>query len=208
MTIAIIVGVLLLAIAPLMWVLPSRRERDLAALREAARKLGFTLQVTEVDHPSPTAEEQVSASGRMRRPMLPCVAYRLPRAAGATPGSPVPPAVEDRVRARAARDDADDTGAWAEAAAEEVVQVAPRTRVTRRMGARSAGLPDDWRLDDGFDAPDAELCALLPSLGPDVLAVESTGSTVAVFWTERGGEARLQALAGTLRDLMRAQPPR
>ena len=70
MTIAIIVGVLLLAIALLMWVLPSRRERELAALREAARKLGFTLQVTEVDHPAPTAEERVSASGRTRPSQL------------------------------------------------------------------------------------------------------------------------------------------
>ena len=205
MTIAIIVGVLLLAIAPLMWVLPSRRERELAALRESARKLGFTLQVTEVDHPAPTAEERVSASGRTRRPMLPCVAYRLPRAAGATPGTPSTPAMADRARRRA---DADDDDGWGEEAVDEVVQVAPRTRVTRRVGAHSAGLPDDWRLDEGFDAPDPALCALLPSLGPDVLAVESTGSTVAVFWTERGGEARLQALTGILRDLMRAQPPR
>jgi hypothetical protein len=183
--------VLLLAIAPLMWVLPSRRERELAALRESARKLGFTLQVTEVDHPSPAAEERVSASGRTRRPMLPCVAYRLPRV--------VAPAPVGHARGRGDEDDPE---------VEEAVQVAPRTRVTRRVGARAAGLPEDWRLDDGFDAPDAVLCALLPSLGPDVLAVESTGSTVAVYWTERGGEARLQALTAVLRDLMRDQPPR
>ena len=77
MTIAIIVGILALAIAPLFWAMPSRRERQLAALRTMARKDGFSLQLTEIDHPDPSAEMQVSAGGKQRRPMQACVAYRL-----------------------------------------------------------------------------------------------------------------------------------
>ncbi len=196
MAIAIIVGVLLLAIAPLMWVLPSRRERELATLREAARRLGYTLQVTEVDHPSPAAEEQVSASGRKRRPMLPCVAYRLPRQAGST---------SVLARAGAAVGDADELDPAPE---DSGILSAPRTRITRRVGSRQPGLPDDWRVDDGFERPDPVLQALLPTLGPDLLAMESTGSTVAVFWTERGGLPRLTEITALLRALMRDQPPR
>lgn len=184
MTIAIIVGILLLAAAPLMWAMPSRRERELARLREAARRLGYTLQVTEVDHPSPTSEQQVSAAGKVRRPMLGCVAYRLPRAPVAGADAPD----EDPDAAPRPR--------------------APRTRITRRAGAQLAGLPEGWKVDDGFEPPDAALLALLPQLDRDVLAVESTGTTVALFWTERGGEDRLQQLTGLLQALMRDQQPR
>ena len=40
----IIIGVLALAIGPILYILPSAQDRYLAGLRQQARQLGFTLQ--------------------------------------------------------------------------------------------------------------------------------------------------------------------
>ena len=192
MTVAIIVGILALAIAPLFWAMPSRRERQLAALRTAARKRGFTLQVTEVDHPDPTAQMQVSAGGKKRRPMQACVAYRLQR----------PPATNDAQSA--ARSDATEQFE-ADMADPADVRAMARSRLERRTGRQAETLPAGWGLAVGFEHADPALCALASGIGEDVLALESTSSSVAVFWLERGGEARLAELEALLRLLMTDQ---
>ncbi len=192
MTVAIIVGILALAIAPLFWAMPSRRERQLAALRTAARKRGFTLQLTEVDHPDPSAEMQVSAGGRKRRPMQACVAYRLQRPPASNGAdSAARSATTDRLAAGMA-DTAD-------------VRAMARSRLERRTGLQADALPAGWGLAVGFEHADPALCALASRIGDDVLAVESTHSSAAVFWLERGGETRLAALESMLRQLMNDQ---
>ncbi len=189
MTIAIIVGILALAIAPLFWAMPSRRERQLAALRTAARKRGFALQITEVDHPDPSAEMQVSAGGKQRRPMQACVAYRLQR----------PPTADD------ARSTAHSAAMERFDAETADVRVMARSRLERRAGLQAAALPAGWGLAAGVLHADPALCAWAPRFGDDVLALESTQSSAAVFWLERGGEARLAELESMLRQLMADQ---
>ena len=215
MTIAIIVGILALAIAPLFWAMPSRRERQLAALRTMARKDGFSLQLTEIDHPDPSAEMQVSAGGKQRRPMQACVAYRLQRPPTSTETQSATHAERsersnaavrnDAGGADAARDDSlrEDAG-WDNAGGADV-QAMARSRLERRVGVQVDVLPVGWQLAAGFEPADRWLCALAAQVGDDVLALESTQNSAAVFWVERGGEARLAELASMLRELMRQQ---
>ena len=202
MTIAIIVGILALAIAPLFWAMPTRRERQLAALRTAARTRGFSLQVTEVEHPDPTAEMQVSAGGKKRRPMQACVAYRLQRSPSGMHGS-----TQDA--ARAAAIDTDDHVRATELLASDSLEPngrkMARTRLVRRAGAQSESLPSGWQLAAGFEPADTALREFAAHVASDVLAIESNRTSASVFWLERGGEQRLAELESMLRQLMQAQ---
>ena len=220
MTIAIIVGILALAIAPLFWAMPSRRERQLAALRTMARKDGFSLQLTEIDHPDPSAEMQVSAGGKQRRPMQACVAYRLQRPPTSTETQSATHAERSGRSNAAVRNDAGgeaaardgslredagwDNAGWDNAGGADV-QAMARSRLVRRVGVHVDLLPVGWQLAAGFEPADPWMCALAAQVGDDVLALESTQNSAAVFWVERGGEARLAELASMLRELMHQQ---
>ena len=53
----IIIGVLALAIGPISYMLPSAQDRYLAALRQHARQLGFTIQLRRLDKLNPAKRE-------------------------------------------------------------------------------------------------------------------------------------------------------
>ena len=74
---AIIVGVLIVAFGPILYVLPSRRDRRLAALRSEARQLGLAVELKPVRNPEPAAEDRVTAGGQLRTPMRACARYAL-----------------------------------------------------------------------------------------------------------------------------------
>lgn len=81
-----IAGALLVAFGPVLHLLPSRKQRRLAAFRAEARRLGLTVELKPVRNPDAAAEERVTAGGRHRTPMHPSVRYaltldRLPNAA-------------------------------------------------------------------------------------------------------------------------------
>ena len=73
----IIVGVLIVAFGPILHLLPSKRDRHLAALRTEARRLGLTVELKSVRNPDAAATERVTAGGQLRTPMLACTRYAL-----------------------------------------------------------------------------------------------------------------------------------
>ena len=74
-----IIALALLAVGgPVFWMLPSRRERQKAQLRTAARQAGLVVELASLDKPDATAAERVSAGGVRRQPKVWCAAYRLP----------------------------------------------------------------------------------------------------------------------------------
>ena len=73
----IIVGVLIVAFGPILYVLPSRKDRRLAALRGEARRLGLTVELKSVRNPDAAPTERVTAGGRTRTPMRACARYAL-----------------------------------------------------------------------------------------------------------------------------------
>ncbi len=69
---------LLVAFGPIVWLMPSRRDRQLAKLREAARRAGLVVELVRVPVLDATPEERVSAGGVARDAQRACTAYRLP----------------------------------------------------------------------------------------------------------------------------------
>ena len=74
----LIAVVLAAAVGPLLWLLPSRRQRQLGAWRTAAREHGLVVELASVEVADVPPEERVSASGVPRPAQRRCVAYRLP----------------------------------------------------------------------------------------------------------------------------------
>ena len=83
----IIVGILIVAFGPILYVLPSKRDRRLAALRAEARRLGLTVELKPVRNPDAAAVERVTAGGRSRQPEHASARYALTldRLPGAAP---------------------------------------------------------------------------------------------------------------------------
>lgn len=69
---------LLVAFGPIVWLMPSRRDRQLAKLREAARRAGLVVELVRVPVLDAKPEERVSAGGVARDAQRACTAYRLP----------------------------------------------------------------------------------------------------------------------------------
>lgn len=73
----VIVLALIVAVGPLLWLWPSRRDRSLAELRGAARGAGLAVELASVPKLNAAAAERVSAGGKRKHPRTPCAAYRL-----------------------------------------------------------------------------------------------------------------------------------
>ena len=74
----IIIGVFILAAGPLFYLMPTAKDKRLAALRTDARQLGFTIQLDSLLKLDPSAEERVTAGGQARSGKVECMRYQLP----------------------------------------------------------------------------------------------------------------------------------
>ena len=77
MTWLIVGGLLILAFAPILWLMPSKRDRQLVKLRQQARRDGLMVEVTALPKRGARPEERVGADGVPRDATQPCCAYRL-----------------------------------------------------------------------------------------------------------------------------------
>jgi hypothetical protein len=72
----ILIGlVLLIAFGPVLWLVPSRKDRRLAALRDRARSEGLVVDIRRLPKQDAAPEERVSAGGQVRHPVIECAAY-------------------------------------------------------------------------------------------------------------------------------------
>ena len=77
MTWLIVGGLLILAFAPALWLMPTKRDRQLVKLREQARREGLVVEVAELPKIAARADERVGADGVARIATRPCSAYVL-----------------------------------------------------------------------------------------------------------------------------------
>ncbi|MDH3663079.1 MAG: hypothetical protein OEU92_24160 [Alphaproteobacteria bacterium] len=75
MTWIIITLILLAAFGPVLWLVPSKRDRQLSAVRDQARREGLVVELRKVPKLNPSADERVSAGGRVKEPVVDCTAY-------------------------------------------------------------------------------------------------------------------------------------
>lgn len=74
----VIVLIFLVAFGPLLWLMPSPRERRLAALRQSAYREGLRVEMRRLPRANPAAEERVTAGGRALDLNRECAAYLKP----------------------------------------------------------------------------------------------------------------------------------
>ena len=67
-----------LALGPILWLLPSKRDKRLAELRAAARRAGLVVELVAVPKLDADATHRVSPGGVARDAKVDCAAYRLP----------------------------------------------------------------------------------------------------------------------------------
>ncbi|MCB1682995.1 MAG: hypothetical protein R3E82_07360 [Pseudomonadales bacterium] len=71
----VIAVVVLAAFGPVLWILPSRKDRRLAALRAKAREEGLVVDLRSLPKRNAAAHERVSAAGQVRDPVVEVAAY-------------------------------------------------------------------------------------------------------------------------------------
>lgn len=168
----VILAVLAVAFGPVFFLLPSKRERRLAALRTQARRLGLSVELQPVPKLGADLGEQVTAGGRIRKPMHPSVRYAVPLAlelqrhpAHAAEAAEMPPS-------SAAPGPTDD---W---------------RLLRG--------PTGWLSDVDAPPPEglaAQLLPLLAQLPEDAVAVDRQGRSLGCCWLE-SFPAQVDSVAG------------
>ena len=73
----LIVLMLVLVIGPVLYVLPTAKDKRLARLRERARMAGLQVKLASLPKLNPTPDERVNAGGTKRDPQLSSVGYGL-----------------------------------------------------------------------------------------------------------------------------------
>ena len=76
----VIALVLIAAVGPVFYLMPTKASRRQAALRTAARQAGLVVEIASVPKPDAQAAELVSSGGEPRDAKIDCAAYRLPLA--------------------------------------------------------------------------------------------------------------------------------
>ena len=171
MTWLLIILVLVVAFGPVLWLVPSKRDKRLSALRSRARSEGLIVEMRRIPKPDPAPEDRVSAGGKVREPVMECASYGLPLARGLKylPGW--------RLIRKAPEQGPDPFPDW-------------------QYDQRPKG---DGRVY--LDQVLAEAGKLLQALPDDVAALELGGRMVLAYWLEKPGstEASVPDLAAAMR---------
>ena len=69
---------LVLVLGPVLYLMPTRRDKEQAMLRSCARAAGLVVELTTLHKVDSEAHERVSASAQPRQPRIQCVRYGLP----------------------------------------------------------------------------------------------------------------------------------
>jgi hypothetical protein len=157
MTWMLIGVVLLLAFGPVLWLVPSKKDKRLTALRARGRTEGLVVELRRIPKLDPTARERVSSGGRIRTPSIECASYgyAMARKLEYLPGW------------RVARVKAD---------------VKPDPFVSWRYDRRPVG--DGRRyLTDMLE----QVISILDQLPEDVIALEISARMLLVYWLEKPG---------------------
>ena len=151
------------AIGPMLYLMPTDRDRHIAGLRALAKKMGYTIQLDKVAKLDADDQERVTAGGGVRHPAIACARYQLPL--GVTLNQ-LPPLTLMRIPRRLTM---------------------PIERLTDEWGillnepAQQKGLAQ-WR---HLSPVIAETTAILQQLPDDVLGVHFDKRSLAAFWMEK-----------------------
>lgn len=167
----IVALVLIGVVGPLFWMLPSKRERQVGALRAAARGAGLVVELARVPKPDARAHERVSAGGVPKDAKIRCAAYRLllPKA---QPAAPRWFLVKTAAGSGAALVDAPVAG-W----------------VLREAASNTPESAEYWQ----------QVAAIVDEMPGDCVAVEADDGQIAWYGRERLGDLAVDAAVAAVR---------
>ena len=79
MSYLIVILILFFVVAPIIAILPSKRQKQQMAFRQSARAAGVSVALVKIEDPDSDRDKYLSATGRPLPRDLACVAYRRPR---------------------------------------------------------------------------------------------------------------------------------
>ena len=186
MTWLVVALALVLAIGPVLYLLPSKSDQYLSTLRLQARKIGLNIQMGQVPKLDPSAEDRVTAGAQVKVAESPCAGYQLPfgrRCEGLSelrlirlPAQPTVP-----VTHLAGLDHTSENALQLEAVD------APHPPPVSRWGYIQEDADAVTQASALFDNPHhaANLAAAMAKLPIDVLAVGLSTHFVTAFWLEK-----------------------
>jgi len=159
----IIVLALGVAIGPILYLMPTERDRYITSLRAQARKLGYTVQLDKVLKLDPDADERVTAGGSIRHSAVSCTRYQLPLGVTVNAVSPI---LLLRIPSN---------------------PTIPIERLATHWGVNGLEVSQlksaaRWQNDTGSLM---ELISVLDQMPVDVLAVQLDKRFIAAFWREQ-----------------------
>ena len=159
----IIVLALGVAIGPILYLMPTQRDRYITGLRAQARKLGYTVQLDKVLKLNPDADERVTAGGSLRQSAVSCTRYQLPLGVTLNAVSPI---LMLRIPSN---------------------PTIPVERLANHWGVNGLDVSQlksaaRWQNDTGSLT---DLVAVLDQMPADVLAVQLDKRFIAAFWREQ-----------------------
>lgn len=159
----IIVLALGVAIGPILYLMPTQRDRYITGLRAQARKLGYTVQLDKVLKLNPDADERVTAGGSLRQSAVSCTRYQLPLGVTLNAVSPI---LLLRIPSN---------------------PTIPIERLATHWGVNGLDVGQlksakRWQNDTGSLM---ELIGVLDQMPADVLAVQLDKRFIAAFWREQ-----------------------
>ncbi len=165
LTYLIIALALAFIVAPIIAILPSKRQKEQMLLRRKAAGVGLRVDITRIDDPVPKQEKYLSNLGKPLAPNLTISAYRRSRARAEArhPKGAVGWAIEKR--ALPGHDDLPGTWAW--------------------LPMRPPLISDEYA---------RFLAEALRDLPEDAVRVDEAGGVISVYWHERTGELGLAAV--------------
>lgn len=174
MTYLAIAVVLLLIIAPILRILPSKRQKEQMALRRRAMGEGFSVEITRIEDPDPDPEKYVSGTGKPLERIMSVVAYRYVRKK--------PPD-------------------WRRLPSVDWALVRHRVANDKNLPAGwnwSVRLPVD-ATPNAVNELTHYFLNKLSSLPGDVVRVDETNYIISAYWTEQGGDAALDAIVAFIK---------
>lgn len=161
----VIAVILLVIIAPIVAILPSKRQKEQMSLRKTAMADGFSIELTRIADPDPDPEKYLSNTGKPLERIMSVAAYRFPRRKP-TDWRRLPTVNWALVR----RQDAD----MADLPVNWAWDGIPSGEMSGELKAFVAGR--------------------LGALPDDVVRVDEVKYVISVYWNERGGEPGVAAI--------------
>ncbi len=173
----LIVFILALVVGPILYLMPSPRQKEQIAFRNEARSRGISVKISTIEDPHPQLNNYLSATGKSLQPVINCIAYSMSRK------KPVHwqslEVIEWKlIKAQEVRSETGSYGWVLEAPGAQLPEV-----LQQALAREQKWLPED------------------------AIVVTETNYVVSVYWHERGGAKALQGVCTFLENMALVETP-